>query len=287
MDLTQFYEKRNPKPADLLTTFNPQRLHPHGFGTEGIGGDPASTGPFYVFVTRPDLNLGTGPAKSFLGIGQPTAPEPIAKLLQGGSGFIKLISNLVENYSVQDVSLDTYGVGENWEGAKLSVPKSTLNSRQDGTIQLEFLEYSGLPITSLHKIWVDYIEAVTKGILNPKYGSPNYIAQRILDYACSIYVFQTQPDGATIEFGARFTGAYPTAIPFSPWAGKIGNSDVIKVTVPYVYTFMEPMDPAIFAEFNVSASSQGVTIENVTLENSKRKAYRLKFTEGKILEDFL
>jgi hypothetical protein len=47
------------------------------------------------------------------------------------------------------------------------------------------------------------------------------------------------------------------------------------------------MDPAIFAEFNVSASSQGVAIENVTLEDSKRKAYRLKFTEGKILEDFL
>ena len=287
MDLTAFYEKRNPKPSDLLSTFNPQRLHAHGYGTEGIGGDPASTGPFYVFVTRPDLNLGTDAAKKFLGIGQPTAPEPIAKLLQGGAGLIKLITNLAEGYSVQDVNLDTYAIGENWEGAKLSTPKSTLNSRQDGTIQLEFQEYSGLPITALHKIWIDYIEAVTKGILNPKYDSPNYIGQRILDYACSIYVFQTQPDGETIEFGARFTGAFPTAIPFSPWAGKVGNSEGVKVTVPYVYSFMEPMDPAIFAEFNVSAGKHGVTIENVSLENSKRKAYRLKFTEGLILKDFL
>ena len=53
-DLTAFYEARNIKPGDLITTFNPQRIKPHGFGNTAIGGDPAATGPFYIFVTRPD-----------------------------------------------------------------------------------------------------------------------------------------------------------------------------------------------------------------------------------------
>jgi hypothetical protein len=124
--------------------------------------------------------------------------ENIATLLTNGgaSGVIKLLTNLCESYSVSDIALDTHSIGEAWDGAKLVTPKSTLNSKQDGTLQLEFQEWSGLPITTLHRFWVDYIEAVTRGILSPK-ANPNYILYRILDYACSIYAFQLLPDAST------------------------------------------------------------------------------------------
>jgi hypothetical protein len=236
------------------------------------------------------MNVGTDAAKKFLGIGQPTAPANIANMLTGGgaSGIIKMLTNLCESYGMSDIVLDIHTVGETWDGSKLVVPKSTLNSRQDGTLQLEFQEWSGTPVTTLHRIWVDYIEAVTKGTLLPKSDNGiNYVSARILDYACSIYAFQLQPDGSTIEFGVRFTGCFPTSEPLSQWGGKIGNSEGVKVSVPYAYSYMEAMDPAIFYEFNTSAAGTGVSISNVALPQSGRKVFKLTFTEGKTLENFL
>lgn len=287
-DLSSFYEKRYIKPADLLAKFNPQHLKASGHGGPGIGGDPASTGPFYVFVTTPDLNILSESARKYHQIGTPVAPEEIAKLLTGGAGFIKMLTNLAEDFGVQDVSLDTYNVGEGWDGAKLTVPKSTLNSRQNGTLQIELLEYAGTPVTTLHRLWVDYIEAVTKGIISPKRdGAIDYIIRRILDYACSVYYFSLLPDARTIEFGVRFTGCFPTAIPYTAWSGKIGGIDAVKVNIPYAFTYMEPMDPAIFTDFNKSAGQAGVSIKEATLVDSQRKAYVLEFAEGKTLDDFL
>jgi hypothetical protein len=287
-DLTSFYKNRFISPSELISTYNPQRLGVYGLGTDGIGGDPASTGPFYVFVTKPDTNILSDAARKYFGIGQPTAPENIATLLTNGgaSGVIKLLTNLCESYSVSDIALDTHSIGEAWDGAKLVTPKSTLNSKQDGTLQLEFQEWSGLPITTLHRFWVDYIEAVTRGILSPK-ANPNYILYRILDYACSIYAFQLLPDASTIEFGVRFTGCFPTSIPLSQNSGKLGNSESIKVSVPYAYSYMEAMDPAIFYEFNTSAANTGVSISSAVLTDSKRKVFKLSFAEGKTLENFL
>ena len=99
-DLSAFYDSRYVKPTDLLRTFNPQHLKASGLGGDGIGADPAATGPFYVFVTCPDLNILSDEARTYLAVGKPTAPEAIAKLLTGGVGVIKLLTNLVENIGV-------------------------------------------------------------------------------------------------------------------------------------------------------------------------------------------
>jgi hypothetical protein len=280
VDSSDFHTKRFVTPDSLTTKLNPRRLATYGFGSNIIGSDPASSGPFYVFITTPDINITNETAINFLGLGQPTAPIGLASLLTGGTGIIKLLSNLVQNFSTQDVVLDIHQVGETFEGAKLTTPKSTLNSRQDGTLQLEYQEYQGLPVTLLHKIWIDYIEAVTRGLLNPKHTVPNYISLRILDYASSVYAIQTQADGSTIEFGVRFTGLFPTAIPTSVWNGRMGGVDNIKVTIPYAYSFMEPMDPKIFTEFNISVGNPSVSIIQTTLPQSKRSVYKLVFTEG-------
>jgi hypothetical protein len=222
----------------------------------------------YVFVTAPDLNFTTagtaalnsaiaGSAATILGLGSPLAPIALANWLTGGQGFIPILTNLAKSYQAQDISLDTHQVGEGWEGAKQTVARSTLNSRQDGQLQIEYVEWSGTPILLLHKIWVDYIDAVGRGQLSPK---AIYIANKILDYACSIYAFQTLPDGVTIEWGARWTGCFPTVQPHSGWSGRIGGTDAVSATVSYSYSFYEPMVPVTFGEFNIAAASCGVGI---------------------------
>jgi hypothetical protein len=274
-DLSSFMKSRFVEPADLLNKLNPLRLHVHGTGVDGIGGDPAQTGPFYVFVTRPDLNLDPAEAVSALALGKPTAPNSIASMLKGGAGIIPLITNLVEGINPSDISLDIHSIGEGWDGSKLPTPRSTLNSRQDGTLQLDIGEWSGLPATKLHKIWVDYIEYVAKGILSPKV---DYMKGRILDYAVSIYYFQCRPDGATIEFGVRFTGCFPTAVPFSPWTGRIGSQDAVKLSIPYAYSYMEPMDHIIFEEFASHLSNSGCTLQ-LDGRDGQRPAYKLSFAQ--------
>lgn len=278
--LQQILRDRHTTPRELLDVFNPARVRAHGIGTDGIGGDPASTGPFYVFFTTPDLNIDAAATKKMLGIGQPTAPDALARKLTGGgaSGLIKLLTNLCESYNAQDVTLDTSPAAEAWDGAKLNVPKGTLTSRQDGTLQLEFQEWSGTPVTLMHKMWVDYIEAVTQGSVAPKNENPSYINNFVLDYAISIFAFHLMPDGETVEYGVKFTGCYPTAVPFSSWSGKLGASENIKVTIPYTYAFMEPMDSAIFYEFAAASTNDGVTMSNEVLKDSGRRVFKLRWT---------
>jgi hypothetical protein len=311
-----FAAARYTSPLSLLTTFNPERiLAAAQTGSGGMGSDPAISGPVYVFVTRPDLNLGldlTGNpagflsgggsqaaavqlAASILGIGTPVAPKQIAQYLTGGTGFIPLLTNMCRGFQATDIVMDITQVGEGWTGARLPNPKSTLNSRQDGVISLEFGEWDGLPVSILHKIWVDYQDAVGMGYMFPK-GMPDYASLRVLDFACSIYAFHMMADGVTIQWGARWTGCFPTAQPHSAMGGQIPMGGApISVTVPYSYSFYEPMDAAIFAEFNLaspnsqaggqvggqagSASPSGVQVvtTNPNGATATRSAYYLSF----------
>ena len=283
-DATPFLSQRYLTSSELLNTFNPERLHAHGDDSPGIGADPATSGPFYVFVTSPDLNVLDPAAAKVLGVGSPMAPNALVRHLTGGSGFVRLLTNLVQGFQSQDIVLDVYQVAEGWDGAKVTVPKSTLNSRQDGTIQFEFDEHVGTPVTLLHKAWVDYIEAVTRGTLFPK-DVPNYIQNRVLDYAVAIYCFQTLQDGRTIQFAMKLTGAFPTAVPFSAFKGQVGPAEAIRVTVPYAYSYMEVMDNVIFSEFNKAAAGTGVSVAGVGEGTGKggiqlkngRLVYRLQF----------
>lgn len=296
--LAKLKETRFLTSSELLTTLNPERLHVSGAGAPGIGADPATSGPFYVFITRPDLNIAAANAKDVLGVGSPMMPSAIAEQLTGGTGVVKLLTNLCEGFQAQDAVMDTMTIGEGWDGSKMTTPKNTLNSLQNGTIQLEFEEMVGTPVTLTHKLWVDYIDAVTRGTIWPKESGPEYVTRRVLDYAVSIYCFQTLPDASTIQFGMKLTGCFPTAVPYSAFRGQRGPSEAIKVTVPYAYSYMEAMDNVIFSEFSNTAAGSGVRIEGAGLGNagggrstptaingvateSGRLVYRLVFTGAK------
>ena len=282
-DINQFMKSRFVTAADMMDKFNPHRVGTFGHGSTIMGADPASSGPFYLFFTRPDINIETEAAKRHIGIAPEVLPIELLRQLTGGAGMIKLLTNCAESHSFEDMILDTTPIAENWEGAKLQVPKSTLNSRQDGTIQIPFSDYAGSPVIKMHHGWVSYIEHVTRGNINPKYGSgtsPNYISLRTLDYAISIYAFQLSADGETIELGARYTGCYPTGVPLSAWQGKIGPGEKISLTIPYTFSYVEALEVSIYNEFSAVAKSSGAYIESSVLPQSNRRVFKLKFTEG-------
>ena len=275
-----FLKQRYITSNDLLSKFNPEHLKVKGAGNGAFGADPAATGPHYVFVTTPDLNLEGTRATKVLGVGTPSAPTELAKTLSGGTGFIKILTNLADGFPTQDVVLDTHTIGEGWEGSKMSVPRHTLNSRQDGTFQLEYHDMAGLPVLLIHKLWVDYIDAVTKGTLSPKTGAIDYIKARILDYAVSIYCFHLLPDARTIEFAVRYTGCFPSAIPYSALAAKVGSSEAIRLNIPYTFSYMEPLDAAIFNEFNQVANGTGVSVTEQGAPGATRRARYLNFDDS-------
>jgi len=225
-----------------------------------ITGDYAQKGPFYIFMTTPDLNIDelTGKtevdkdsakkAKDLLGIGHPTSPSYLVNSLNGTKPFIHLLTNLAQGASLSDISLDTIDIGENWDRARMVYPKDSINSRQASTFSIEYNELKGLPLLLLHKLWLDYIEAIAKGELSPK---AFYLDNRMIDYASSLFIFTTEPDGMTIEACAKYTGVYPVSISFSGLdMNKQLSYESITVSITYSYNYYEVFLPVLLNEFN-------------------------------------
>ena len=185
--------------------------------------------------------------ESYLGIGTPIVQSIIYEQLISGNGFIPLLTNTCLSFPHQDITLDTLDLWENWSANKMTLPKDSVSSRQGGQVSLDFQEYAGAPVSSLIRLWVEYIDGVSKGRFYPK---ERYLNIRVLDYAVTIFVFLLEPDGRTIEWGSKYTGCFPSAIPGSAFTGHIGSSDGVKVSVPFNYSYYETMDPAIMSDFN-------------------------------------
>ena len=233
----------------MVEQFNPHRRVP-------IDLDPSIHGPAYVFVSRPDLNIGVdgedrGNVDSYLGTGTPIAPNILRKQLSG-NGFIPLLTNTCLTFPHQDVTLDTIDLWENWSANRMTLPKDTVSSRQGGQVALEFQEFTGAPVSLLIRLWVEYIDGVTKGRFYPK---DRYLNDRILDYCCCIYVFLLEPDGFTIEWGSKYTGCFPASIPGSAFTSSTIPGEGVKVSVPFTYSYYETMDPSIIGDFNASQGS--------------------------------
>ena len=233
-------------PEGMIDEFNPHRRTP-------LGLDPSIHGPAYVFISRPDLNIGTdeaiGSVDRYLGLGTPSAPLRIRNHLtrRAGNGFIPLLTNTCLSFPHQDITLDTMDMWENWSANKMTLPKDTVSSRQGGQVSLEFQEYTGAPVSLMMRIWVEYIDGVSKGRFYPH---EDYLNDRVLDYSVAIYVFLLEPDGFTIEWGSKYTGCFPAAVPGSAFSTNIGGADGVKVSVPFNYSYYETMDPALFVDFN-------------------------------------
>jgi len=260
-------------PEDMLEKYNVTRksvLQDHRSGSGGgqIAMDPLIFGPSYFFMVKTDANIGGGglgveQVRGALAVGTPTFPEWLAsQLYSSGSPtnhtrFMRLLTNSATRISSSDIVMDTHEVGETWDGAKQTLAKLTLASRQSLTFQVEYNEYTGAPISNLHWAWIKYTEGVVKGRLLAREEN---VLGRIIDYATAAFLFVTAPDGKTVEFGCKWTGVFPTAAPFSAFEASQNPGSAVTVSIPYAASYVEPNEDIIFRDFNTIAGGSDVSL---------------------------
>lgn len=195
--------------------------------------------------------------------------------------FNYILSNSVESFETKDNILKTKDLAENFSGGKLTLGDSMTDSLMSDTFTINYTEYSDMSITIMHKVWVDYIHMVKKNMAAPYIckKSPNatahaatsngtgyntgtdgatrtvdYVKDKIIDYACSVYVFRLAEDGMTIKYYAKYTGVFPTTIPYSAFSYTAGENKLKQLSISYTYSFKEDMNPEILKEFKLLTS---------------------------------
>lgn len=164
------------------------------------------------------------------------------------SNFIKLFTNEFRNFDPIDVNLDSNSdTFSTKEGYTFPLPTHSTVSRGTGTLSFQMDETPNMDITKLLALWVKYIENVTNGTFR---ANPEMIQNGELDYMSSMYYFVLGPDGKTIKYYCKYTGCYPTAIPYGAFNYSKGDKAITSVTVPFTYILKEDMNPQILEDFN-------------------------------------
>lgn len=164
------------------------------------------------------------------------------------SNFIKLLTNEYKNFDPIDVSLDTDSSAfTTKQGFTMPLPTHTTASHGAGSLSFTFSETANLSLTKLLTLWVKYIDYVSDGTFR---ANPDAITRGELDYMCSIYYFLLGPDGKTIKYYAKYTGCYPTSIPYGAYSQTRGDHTIAQITVPFQYILKEDMNPRILEDFN-------------------------------------
>ena len=234
-----------------------------------LGLDPQRPGNSYVFFTRPDLNFSSN-SKSmtpfFEYIMKSEIGNFVAEYLQfpdnhdsavilddkykTKSPFDPLKSNLCKEVSgVKDIVLDSYETVGDFMGHQLSYATGADGHDSIGEVTVTFEDTTLSPIFLNHYLHIQYIHEVARGEYWPRY---KYIAERMIDYTISIYIFKLAEDNQTILRWGKLTGCYPISIPLNSLnhSRELKMDEFDEISVTYKYNFYEPMDPRVFQDFN-------------------------------------
>lgn len=164
------------------------------------------------------------------------------------SSFLPIITNECKNFDANDINLDSSDFFETKQGFKESLPTSKTLSESGNTLSFSLTEDSNLSITKMMTLWVNYISNITDGTFD---ANPEMILNGRLDYTSSIYYFVLAPDGKSIRYWSKYTGCWPTNIPYSNMRYNKGSNDLSDISVTFNYTVKEDMNPKILEEFNI------------------------------------
>jgi hypothetical protein len=247
--------------------------------------DMAERGFSYVFFTTPNLNLSEEnvATDSFFSEMFKREPDLINSLTTDTkkfSPFIKLLTNCSEDFSPSDTVLKTKELAETLAGFKLLLPSLMTDSIVANQFTINYTERRDLPITKIHKLWVDYMEFVRRGLML----SSNYsIKNRIFDYFSSVYYFTLEPDGQTIQYYCKYTGVAPIAVPYSAFNYNRGEIGEVKLNIPYIWSYKEDMNPDILSDFNKVTSKSPEHLLDFSIK-PKGQSKTSFYNEGKIYE---
>jgi hypothetical protein len=264
-------------PVGVVTTFN-------NLGIVNATIDLQEKTRGYVFFTAMDMNLISGDAN--LAKVVPIVGELDHRILEqlslgeaAPARFIPVLTNQMEGFEPSDVVVKTQETHETTIGYKRIAPTSYVESVTGGTFQVEFTDIHGGEITKLFKAWVDYIFAIRRGYIRPK---PSNVTDKIVDYLGSMYYFVVGPDGKEIVYWSKLTGVAPTAVPYSAYGTKRDqHSEIVKFSVPFVFSYKEDMDPNILADFNLVAGGLVEQEQKTPIRFDMKSLYEVGFEKIK------
>ena len=255
--------------------------------------DPLVSGWSWMFLTKPDMNLWIDEpsipafytAQEALRLADfPDRPEMVEALQWSrnkSSSFVRIATNLCVNAPFADIAGDTYQAFENFVAQGISLGGHTTASRAMQEMTVSYKELDGTPILRMHDIWVKYIELAGKGLVQRT--DENHKA-RVLDYAASIYVFHVKPDGRTINMWCKYSGVFPTSVPWSAMQSEIGTADAVKVDIPYAYSWYEVNDTDILFDFNAVSSGTLYDVSPLEDDDALEPRDRHYLTKNKTLK---
>ena len=231
-----------------------------------------------VFITSPHMNLTSdniGRDGFFLYVNA-TRPDLLKSLSfpHTSRPFIPIVSNQFKGISIPSTQTTAREVNETFYGYRQNLPSTTVNSVAGGELSITYAENKYLDIVSLHKLWLDYTEFISRGIMRP---SDLMKRKRMIDYTASIYYFLLDFDGETIQFYSKYTGCSPSAVPYDYFSSEVAAPELSDVSIDYLFSYKEDLDPDILLDFNItslrpSGLSRSNAVSLLAMNASKREA---------------
>lgn len=164
------------------------------------------------------------------------------------SPFMKLYHNSFEGLTGKDLTMKTVEVGEGFYGYKQVLPGPMVDSLTGDTFTAKFRTEKNLAIIRATKLWMDYIENVSRGIFVPY---SEVVEWGELDYVSSLYYFVLDFDLETILYYSRYTGVAPISNPYSMIVSDTTTDrDIPQVEIEFSYCAKQDLEPEILIDFN-------------------------------------
>ena len=219
----------------------------------------------HIFFTRPELNLyndngnsliskvANDPVFYYLDSNDRPLLKTLTKQFSSKHEFNPFLSNMARSFETSDEIIDVVEHGETYTGFKVKYGRHNIRTRSSGEFSISYRDDKDYRVYKLHKAWTDYISKVYRGELTPK---REFIRDRILDYACTVYYFICGPDGETILYWSKYTGVFPINTPSGASALSNRNSPVKfpEFNITYEYAWKEDFNPLALAEFNMNST---------------------------------
>lgn len=185
------------------------------------------------------------------------------------SYFLPILTNKSKGFDSLDLTLETYNTFDTKQNYTFPMVTFSTASESSGTFTISVDESSNLDFIKMMRIWVKYIENVSDGTFN---ANPDMIKNGTIDYMTSLYYFVTEADGRTLKYWAKYTGCFPTSVPYGAFSSRRGDVSISELNIPFVYTIKEDMNPAILEDFNrVSLRLTDFNVENIVEEEITNK----------------
>ena len=219
--------------------------------------DAVNYGKMYAFFTRPDLNLFVDNRGEVNPTIKANCPDLYAKIkanpiaaasLQsslspegaiGGQGLLNMMSSYCNSIDVPEIHLSLKEGPANSKGQSMKYGGDFHESTGGEEFNIGFIDTRDRHIQTIIEIWCMYIEAVSKGRVDPKMA---YIADNKLDYAVSLFIF-TVDESYNIMTNLHIIGVFPKGLnmqlaQFSPLALE-ADKFLGPFTYPFYFAYLE------------------------------------------------